>query len=109
MRVLGPEIIRRTVETIDKIRARIKAAQDQQKSYADTRRKDLEFKILDRVENVTYRLALPPRLSTPHNVFHVSMIKKYMHVPNHVVNYQSVEVQKDLSYENVPIRILDRK
>lgn len=141
-RVLGPEIIEKTVEAIDKIRASIKAAHDRQKSYADTRRKDLEFnvgekvflkvapmkgvfrfgkkgklrpryigpfEILDRVGNVAYRLALPPGLSAVHNVFHVSMIKKYVHDPNRVVNYQFVEVQKDLSYEEVPIRILDRK
>jgi uncharacterized protein (DUF2384 family) len=37
------------------------------------------------------------------------MIKKYVHDPNHVINHQSLEVQKDLSYEVLPIKILDRK
>lgn len=48
-RILGPEIVERTIEAIDQIRARIKAAQDRQKSYADTRRKDLEFQVGDKV------------------------------------------------------------
>ena len=32
-----------------------------------------------------------------------------MHDPDHVVNYQSLEVQKDLSYEELRIKIQDRK
>lgn len=43
------------------------------------------FEILDRIVNITYRLALPPRLSTVHNAFHVSMLKKYVHDPEHVI------------------------
>lgn len=37
------------------------------------------------------------------------MIKKYVHDPNHVVSYQTLEVQKDLSYDELPIKILDWK
>lgn len=48
-RVLGPKIIEETSQAIDKIRARIKAAQDRQKSYADKRRKDLAFNVGDKV------------------------------------------------------------
>ena len=67
------------------------------------------FEILDRVKNVAYRLALLPELLAVHNVFHISMIKKYVHDPNHVVSYQTLEVQKDLSYKELPIKILDQK
>lgn len=67
------------------------------------------FEVLDNVGNVAYRLALPPELSTVDNVFHISMIKKYIHDPKHMVNYQSLEVQKDLPYEELPIQILDQK
>lgn len=43
------EIVERTVEPVDKIRARIKVAQDRQKSYADVRRRDLKFQVGDKV------------------------------------------------------------
>ena len=35
------------------------------------------FEILERIGPVAYRLALPPSLSTVHDVFHVSMLRKY--------------------------------
>ena len=35
------------------------------------------FKILERVGTVAYRLALPPSLLGVHEVFHVSMLRKY--------------------------------
>lgn len=35
------------------------------------------FDIIERIGEVTYHLALPLRLSSVHNVFHVSMLKKY--------------------------------
>ena len=38
------------------------------------------YEILERVGKAAYRLALPPNLALVHNVFHVSMLKKY--VPN---------------------------
>ncbi|KAD2804832.1 hypothetical protein E3N88_38209 [Mikania micrantha] len=45
----GPELIQETTDKIAVIRDRIKAAQDRQKSYADTRRKPLEFQVGDKV------------------------------------------------------------
>ena len=36
------------------------------------------FEILKRVGEVAYQLALPPTLTSAHDVFHVSMLKKYM-------------------------------
>ena len=35
------------------------------------------FEILERIGEVAYRLALPPQLSGVHDVFHVSMLRKY--------------------------------
>ncbi|GJT47861.1 putative reverse transcriptase domain-containing protein [Tanacetum coccineum] len=52
------------------------------------------FEILDRVGEVSYRLALPPQLSHVHNVFHVSLLRGYKYHPLHVISYpfdQSVE------------------
>ncbi|XP_022847497.1 uncharacterized protein LOC111370015 [Olea europaea var. sylvestris] len=67
------------------------------------------FEILDRIGNVAYRLALPPRLSVVHNVFHVSMLRKYVHDSEHVISYDSLEVQKHLTYEETPLEIVERK
>src|SRR5262249_1617813 len=67
------------------------------------------FEILERIGAVAYRLALPPSLDGVHNVFHVSMLKKYMVDLSHVIEPPSVDIQPDLSFEERPIRILDRK
>jgi hypothetical protein len=39
------------------------------------------FKILEKRGEVAYQLKLPPQLSDVHNVFHVSQLKKCLHVP----------------------------
>nr|GEY23073.1 putative reverse transcriptase domain-containing protein [Tanacetum cinerariifolium] len=46
----GPELIHETTEKIIQIKQRIQAARDRQKSYADVRRKPLEFQVGDRVK-----------------------------------------------------------
>ena len=45
----GPEIIQETTDKIFLIKDRLKAARDRQKSYADNRRKPLEFEVGDKV------------------------------------------------------------
>ncbi|GKC40537.1 hypothetical protein Tco_1052921, partial [Tanacetum coccineum] len=45
----GPAIIHETIENIVQIKSRIQAARDRQKSYANIRRKPLEFQVGDRV------------------------------------------------------------
>ncbi|KAL6220181.1 hypothetical protein ACLB2K_007938 [Fragaria x ananassa] len=123
------------------VRERLKASQSRQKSYADVRRKDLEFQvgdwvflklspwkwvvrigkrgklnpryigpyeIIERVDSLAYRLVLPPKLSRIHNVFHISMFRKYIADPSHVLEEQPISLQKDLSYEEEPVQILDR-
>ena len=44
------------------------------------------FEILERVGTVEYRLALPPSLSGVHEVFHISMLRKYNPDPTHLVD-----------------------
>ena len=67
------------------------------------------FEILDRVGNVSYRLALPPNFGHVHPVFHISMLRKYVPHPSHILQTQEIEVDKDLSYEEVPVAIVDRQ
>ena len=67
------------------------------------------FEVLERRGEVAYELALPPELSQVHPVFHVSMLRRYVPDASHIIDYQPLEVQPNLSYEELPIRILDRK
>ena len=48
---------------------------------------------------VAYRLDLPPELSKVHNVFHVSMLRKYIPDPSHVLRDQPVELKDNLTYK----------
>lgn len=48
---------------------------------------------------VAYELALPSRLPVPHPVFHVSILKKYMPDGSHRLQYEELDVQADLSFE----------
>ncbi|KAL4025841.1 hypothetical protein IC575_014247 [Cucumis melo] len=141
-RMLGPELVQTTNADIQKIRARMLTAQSRQKSYADVRRKNLEFEvgdmvflkvapmkgvlrfvkkgklsprfvgpfeILERIGPVAYRLALPPSFSAVHDVFHVSMLRKYVADPTHVVDFEPLQVSENLSYEEQPVEVLARE
>ena len=44
------------------------------------------FEVLEMVDTVAYRLALSPSLLSVHEVFHVSMLRKYIPDPSHVVD-----------------------
>ena len=98
---IGLNLIRDTLAKVDLIRRRLLIAQSWKKSYAERRRRPLEFEagdhvflmgvvrfgkrgklsprfigpfeILERVGTVAYRLALLPSLSGVQEVFHVSM------------------------------------
>ena len=65
------------------------------------------FEILERIGPVAYRLALPPELSNIHNVFHVSMLRKFVPDPDQVVELQPICFDKDLTYAEYPLKILD--
>jgi hypothetical protein len=67
------------------------------------------FEATERVSPVAYRVSLPPDLAGVHNVFHVSTLRKYVHDPLHVVSYRPVQIKGNLTYEEVPVQILDRK
>ena len=53
------------------------------------------FEILERVGTTAYRLALPPSMSSVHEVFHVSMLRRYTPNPAHVVNWGEIKVDTD--------------
>ena len=66
------------------------------------------FEILERIALVAYKLALPPSLSSVHDVFHVSMLRKYITDPTHVIDYKPLEIEENLSSQEKPIKILAR-
>ncbi|KAL0546382.1 hypothetical protein IC582_016290 [Cucumis melo] len=141
-RLMGPELVQSTNEAMQKIKSRMQTIQSRQKSYADVRRKDLEFdvgdkvflkvapmkgvlrfemrgklsprfvglfEILERISPVAYRLALPPSLSAVHDVFHVSMLRKYVSDPSHVVDYEPLEINENLSHTEQLVEVLARE
>ena len=140
-RLIGPELVQITLDKIQIVRDRLKTTRDKQKSYADKHRRDLQFKVGDRVflkvspwkgvlrfgrrgklrphigpyeiiarvGSVAYRLDLPPELSKVHNVFHVSMLRKYIPDPSHVLRDQPVELKDNLTYKEQPMQIVDRR
>ena len=65
------------------------------------------FEILERVGTIAYRLALPPSLSGVHEVFHISMLRKYTPNPAHVMDWGEIIVDTDGTFEEGPVRILD--
>jgi hypothetical protein len=118
----------------------LRVAQTRQKSYADNRRRLVEFeegdhvylkvsplrgmrrlkvkgklsprfiepfRIFRRVREMAYQLELPDNLSDVHNVFHVSQLKKCLHVPEEQLPMEELSVKGDLTYTEYPIKILD--
>ena len=64
------------------------------------------FEVLERVGTVAYQLALTSSLSGVHEVFHVSMLRKYTPDPAHVVDWREITVDIDGTYEEGLVRIL---
>ncbi|XP_016747585.1 uncharacterized protein [Gossypium hirsutum] len=87
----------------------LKVASDRQKSYADLKMRDIEYSIGDFIFlKVAYQLNLPPELGRIHNVFYVSMLRRYRSDPSRVVSVGEIEVRPDLTIEDEPIQVLDR-
>ena len=138
--VLGPNWVQQTTERVAEIREHMLAAQSRQKSYADVRRRDLEFgkvdevllrvsptkgvvrfgtkgklsprfigpfMIKERVGKLAYQLEFPESMRGVHDVFHVSMLMKYLRDPEHHITMEPVTIEQDLSLESHPIRILE--
>nr|GEV86087.1 putative reverse transcriptase domain-containing protein [Tanacetum cinerariifolium] len=141
-RLIGPKLVQETTNKVIVIRDRLKAARDRQKSYADNRRKPLEFQvgdhvmlkvspwkgvvrfgkqrklaprfvgpfeILKRIGPVAYRLRLPEELSSVHDTFHVSNLKKCLADANFHVSLDEIKVDKTLRFVEDPLEIMDRE
>ncbi|GKC52316.1 putative reverse transcriptase domain-containing protein [Tanacetum coccineum] len=67
------------------------------------------FEILERIGSVAYRLRLPKELSSVHDTFHVSNLKKCLAHANLHVPLDEIKVDKTLRFVEVPLEIMDRK
>nr|GFB31824.1 reverse transcriptase domain-containing protein [Tanacetum cinerariifolium] len=86
----GPEIIHEKTEKIVQIKRRIQAASDRQKSYADVRRKPLEFQVRDKV------------------MLKVSPWKGVIHEPL-AIPLDEIQIDDKLNFIEEPIEIMDRE
>ena len=67
------------------------------------------FEIRSRVGEVAYRSVLSPELLRIHSIFHVSMLRKYISYPFHVLQPQVVGLSEDLTYKEYPVALVDRQ
>ena len=56
---------------------------------------------------MAYQLELLPQLSDMHDVFHMSQLKKCLHVPEEQMSVATIDLQQDLTYKEQPIKILE--
>ncbi|KAA3484872.1 reverse transcriptase [Gossypium australe] len=66
------------------------------------------YQIIKRVAPVAYQLELPTEVDRIHDVFHVSMLRCYRSDPSHIVPIKEIEIQPNLSFEEEPVKILQR-
>ncbi|GJW94356.1 putative reverse transcriptase domain-containing protein [Tanacetum coccineum] len=113
----GPEFIQETTDKIVLIKQRYQAAQNRQKSYADLKRKPMEFevgdmvmlKVLAKVGKVVYRLELPQELSRVYHTSHVSNLKKCYADEPLVMPLGGIHVDDKLQFVEEPVEIIERE
>ncbi|GJX51829.1 putative reverse transcriptase domain-containing protein [Tanacetum coccineum] len=106
-RLIKPELVQETTDKVVLIKEKLKAARDHQKSYADNRRKILEFEVEDQV-----LLKVSPWkgvLSSVHDTFHVSNLKKCLADANLHMPLYEIKIDKTLCFVEEPVEIFDRK
>ncbi|GJR15455.1 putative reverse transcriptase domain-containing protein [Tanacetum coccineum] len=109
VQLTGPEIIHETTKKI------VQAARDRQRSYANIRRKPLEFQVGDHVmlkvspRKVAYKLELPEELSNVHSTFHISNLKKCLSDESLVIPMKELRLDDKLNFVEEPVEIMDRE
>ncbi|KAJ9567106.1 hypothetical protein OSB04_003072 [Centaurea solstitialis] len=97
-----PDVVQETTDKIKMVQEKLKVARDRQKSYAGNRRKPLEFqvgdkvllKVIERIGPVAYRLDLPIELSSIHDTFHVSNLKKCLSEETVVLLLDEIQIDE---------------
>ncbi|GKC29921.1 putative reverse transcriptase domain-containing protein [Tanacetum coccineum] len=115
--LIRPELVHETTNKVVLIKEKLKAARDRQKSYADNRRKPLEFEVGDRVLlkvspwkgviRFEKRGKLAP--SSVYDTFHVSNLKKCLSDTNLHVPLNEIKSDKTLRFIEEPVEIMNRE
>ena len=66
------------------------------------------FEVLDRICPVAYRVAFPSNMRA-HNVFHVSLLKKYVHDPNHIIDSNVIQADHKGELQVEHVCVLNKK
>ncbi|XP_016747360.1 uncharacterized protein [Gossypium hirsutum] len=102
----GLELVFEIEDKVRLIRDRLKAASDMQKSYTNLKKRDIEYSISDLIflkvywtvsdskacETGRLSVELPPKLDRIHNVFYISMLRRYQSDPSHVISVDQIGV-----------------
>nr|GEZ64811.1 putative reverse transcriptase domain-containing protein [Tanacetum cinerariifolium] len=114
--ILGPELIQETTEKIVKIKQRMQATRDRHKSYADLKRKPMEFQVGDKVmlkvspwKGVVRFGKLGKLNPRVHNTFHVSNLKKCHADEPLAVSLDGLHFDDKLRFVEEPVEIMDRE
>ncbi|GJY17623.1 putative reverse transcriptase domain-containing protein [Tanacetum coccineum] len=100
VQLTGPEIVKETTKKIIQIKQRIQAAHDRQKSYADLKRKPMEFQVGDRVML---------KLSRVYNTIHVSNLKKCYADEPLAILLDRLHIDDKLHFVKEPVKIMDHE
>ncbi|GKD12689.1 putative reverse transcriptase domain-containing protein, partial [Tanacetum coccineum] len=115
VQLTGPEIIYETTKKIVQIQQRLQATRDRQRSYANVRRKPLEFQVGDHVmlkvspRKVAYKLELPEDLSNVHSTFYVSNLKKCLSDESLIIPMKELRLDDKLNFVEELVEIMDRE
>ncbi|GKA97897.1 putative reverse transcriptase domain-containing protein [Tanacetum coccineum] len=116
---IGPELVQETTKKISQIKDRLKATRDRQKSYADKRRKPLEFSVCDYVllKVSPWKGVVP--LGRREKVQHLGLLhqfdiigknlKKCLADPTLQVPLDEIRVDAKLNFVEEPVEILERE
>src|SRR3989337_1448210 len=139
-RIFGTDLMMEAEKQVKEIRDRLHVAKSRQKSYYDSKHRQISFElgeyaylrvtpmkgvkrfhtggklapryiglfpVMTRVGKVAYQLELPFELSEVHDVFNVSQLRKCIAPPAKQTDMTELELAKDLTYEEKPLRILE--
>ncbi|GJW31369.1 putative reverse transcriptase domain-containing protein [Tanacetum coccineum] len=104
--LIGPELVQETTKKISQIKDILKDDRDRQKSYADKRRKPLEFSVGD---YVLLKVSPWKGVEWCHDMFHVSNLKKCLVDPTLQVPLDEIRVDAKLNFVEEPVEILERE
>ncbi|GJR75255.1 retrotransposon protein, putative, ty3-gypsy subclass [Tanacetum coccineum] len=107
--LIGPELV---LETTDKVLLKVspwKGVVRFGKKGKLASRYVRPFEILERIGLIAYRLRFTEELSSMHNTFHVSILKKYLADANLHVPLDEIRVDKTLRFVEKPVEIMNRE